>query len=134
MQHDHHDAEQSQRAGKQLVRPPGQHAVERVDVRVGATNDAALVGFIEVIERKPLDVLEDRQTQIVHRALADGDGAFDLGHGQEPTEQQIGEVDRADNQDAPECGLRAGNVGKVTVDANLNEFRAQQLGQCRQQR
>ena len=132
-QEDHH-AEQSQGAGEQLVRAPGQHPVERVDVRVGAADDSALVGLVEVIERKPLDVLEDCQTQIVHRALADGDGAFDLGCGQKPTEQQVGQVDHADQQNAPECVLCADQIREVTVDAELNELRAEQLGQRRQQR
>ena len=133
LQQDDHDAEQSQRAGEQLVRAPGQHTVERVDVRVGAADDAALVGFIEVIERKPLDVLEDRQTQIVHRALADGDGAFDLRRRKEPADQQITEINQADGEDAVERGLGAGKADEVTVDADLNKFRSHQLRSRRQQ-
>ena len=85
---------------EQLVRAPGQHLVHGVDVGVGTVDDPALVGLVEIAERKPLDVLEDLQPQIVHHALADADGRADLRDGQGPAEEKIAEVDCADDQDA----------------------------------
>ena len=104
LQEEHDHAEQRQRAGEQLVRAPGQYPVERINVRVGAIDNAALVGPVEIIERQPLDVLEDRQTQVVHSALADGDGAFDLGGRQEPSQQKVAQINQADDEDALKGG------------------------------
>ena len=58
-------------AREHLVRAPRHDAVERIDVGVGPGDDPALMGLVEIVQRKLLDVLEDSHAQIVHRALTD---------------------------------------------------------------
>ena len=45
-------------------------------------------------------MFENRQPQIVHGALPDGNGALHLGDRQKPADQQVGQVDQADDEDA----------------------------------
>ncbi len=135
-QHQRQDAQQGQPAGEQLIGPPGEDPVQRFDVRVGAIEDAALVGLVEIVQREPLNVFEDRFAQVVHRPLANGDGALDLHHGEKPAEQQVAEIKRADEEDAAQGGLGRRDVGQIAVDSDLDEFRPQQLrkrGQHREQ-
>jgi hypothetical protein len=127
LQHERHDTQQRQRAREQLVRAPGEDAVERINIRVRAADDSALMGFVEIVQREPLNMLEDREPEIVHSALTDGNGALDLGGGEEPANQQVAEVNGADHEYPPERGLRAGEAGEVTVDTDLDELGAQQL-------
>ncbi len=45
-------------------------------------------------------MFENRQPQIVHGALPDGNGALHLGDRQKPANKQVGQVDQADDEDA----------------------------------
>ena len=125
-QHEDEHADEREPAGEELVRAPGEDAVERVDVGVGAVDDPALVGLVEVVEGKFLDVFEDGHAQVVHRALADADRALHLRDGEPPADEQIAEIDQADDEDAVHRRFRRSSPGEETVDADLDELRSEQ--------
>jgi hypothetical protein len=85
------------------------------------------MGLVEIVQGEPLDVLEDGEPQVAHRALPDPDGALDLRDRQKPSEQQVAEVDEAHQQNPSIGNRRAGKVCQVTVDADLDELRTEQL-------
>src|SRR6266516_1294152 len=72
-------------------------------------------------------MLEDGEAEVVHRTLADADGAFDLGDGEHPPKEQVSQVEQADHEDSLIGRAGAGKVREVSVDADLDELRAKQL-------
>src|SRR5215813_5859322 len=87
-----------------------------------------MMGPIEIIERKPLNMLEDLQTQIVHRALSYSNRAFNLPSRQPPSEQQVEKVKGAHRQDAFQGQPYGAELNQVSIDSQLNELGPQQLG------
>jgi hypothetical protein len=100
-------------------------------------DDPALVGSVEVVEREALDVLEDGQTQVVHGPLARLDGGADLNDGESPSQQQVGQVEPAEDENfagrggsAERCGgpTSTDNGGQCVVDAVLDESWSDECG------
>ena len=58
--------------------------------------------------------------------MADGDGVADLGHGQQPAQEQVAQVDEAQNEDAAPGRRRLGEIRQIPVNAYLNELRPEQ--------
>lgn len=134
MQHENHDTDKSESAGDHLIGAPGEDPVERIDVGIGAADNSALVSLVEETEREALDVFENGEAHVVHGALADEHGAFDLGDAEKPTEEQIGEIYGTDDENAAHGELRVGEIGEVTIDADLDELGAEQLGDSGEER
>lgn len=137
MHHEHDDAHQGDEAGEGLPRSPGEDPVQRIDVGVGPCDDPSLVGSVEIVEREALDVLEDGQAQVVHGPLARLDGGADLNDGETPSQQQVGQVEPAEDEDfaggggfAERCGGPTGtdNGGQCVVDAVLDESWSDECG------
>src|SRR4051812_32406429 len=85
---------------------------------------------IKVVQGETLDMFEYVQPQIFQRAVADSDGAADLCDREPPVEDQVRKVDRADDADATQGDARIGEISKIAIDSELNEFRAEQLRPC----
>jgi hypothetical protein len=127
LHHQHNDAQEREGAGNQLVCAPGQNPIERIDVAIGAADDPPLMSAVKKGKRELLDVLKDGEAHVVHGLLSDAHRAFDLKDGEPPAEQQIAQINRADDQDTVQGGFDARNSRQVAVDPELNEFGAEQL-------
>ena len=74
-----------------------------------------------------MNVLEHRHAQVVHGSLANGDGALDLNNCQSPAEEEIREIDRADEKDPSHRGGGIGETDEIPINAKLNELWTEQL-------
>ena len=82
-------------------------------------------------------MFEDGQPQIVHRPLADGDGAGDLSDGQEPAQKQVPEENQTHDEDALVRRLSGREIREMAVNPDLNQFGTEERrdsGQDREQK
>ena len=135
IEHDHADehAHDTDDAGKQLRQTLADELAERVDIVRVDGHDVAVGMRVEIRDRQALHMAEELFAEVAHRALRD----IDHQAGIAPRAQHADGVDRADLDELVQQGreVRAAALqhgGKVAVIELLQEQRAVQLGQHRQ--
>ena len=137
VQHDDENAQQDEDVFEDRDHAGGEHFVQRVHVAGDAGDQAADRVLVEEGDVQALQVAEDLAAQIEHHLLSGPLHDVGLGELEQEAEQQNADVDAGNLRDAGqrpgaekaiEQGMGFGVVGKVLIDGDFRQVRAENVG------